>query len=98
MLPELGHIFLIVSFMLFALQLMISFEYNSFKLKYPFFDIVRKLSFFSYILVISAFLILVINYIGSDFSVLNVYNNTHTNKPIIYKITVHLGEIMRVLC
>ena len=92
MLPELGHIFLIVSFLLFALQLMISFEYNSFKLRYPFFDVVRKLSFFSYILVISAFLILVINYIGSDFSVLNVYNNTHTNKPIIYKITGTWGN------
>ncbi len=92
MLPELGHIFLIISFLLFVLQLMVSFEFNSFKLKYSFFDVVRKLSFFSYTLIISAFLILIINYINSDFSVLNVYNNTHTNKPIIYKVTGTWGN------
>ena len=92
MLPELGHIFLIISFLLFALQLAISLEFQTLNLKYSFFDVVRKLSFFSYILIVSSFAILIINYIYSDFSVLNVFNNTHTNKPLIYKITGTWGN------
>ena len=92
MLAELGHIFLIISFLLFSLQLVISFQYNSFDFKYSSFDIIKKLSFFSYSLIVFSFLILVINYIYSDFSVLNVYNNSHTNKPLIYKITGTWGN------
>ena len=71
---------------------MISFQYNSFDFKYSFFDIIKKLSFFSYSLIVFSFLILVINYIYSDFSVLNVYNNSHTNKPLLYKITGTWGN------
>ena len=92
MLPELGHIFLIISFLLFVLQLVVSVEFQSLNLKYSFFDVVRRLSFFSYILIVFSFSILIINYIYSDFSVLNVYNNTHTNKPLIYKITGTWGN------
>ena len=92
MLAELGHIFLIISFLLFSLQLVISFQYNSFDFKYSSFDIIKKLSFFSYSLIVFSFLILVINYIHSDFSVLNVYNNSHTNKPLLYKITGAWGN------
>ena len=92
MLAELGHIFLIISFLLFSLQLVISFQYNSFNFKYASFDIIKKLSFFSYSLIVFSFLILVINYIYSDFSVLNVYNNSHTNKPLLYKITGAWGN------
>ncbi len=92
MLPEIGHIFLIISFLLFSAQLVFSLKFNSLDLKYSFFDVVKRLSFFSYILVISSFFILIINYVSSDFSVLNVYNNTHTNKPLIYKISGTWGN------
>ena len=92
MLPEIGHIFLISSFLLFSAQLVFSFKFNSLDLRYSSFDIVKRFSFFSYILVITSFFILIINYVSSDFSVLNVYNNTHTNKPLIYKITGTWGN------
>ena len=92
MLPEIGHIFLIISFLLFSAQLVFSFKLNSLDLKYTSFDVVKRLSFFSYILVVASFFILIINYVSSDFSVLNVYNNTHTNKPLIYKITGTWGN------
>ena len=92
MLPEIGHIFLIISFLLFSAQLVFSFKFNSLDLKYSSFDVVKRLSFFSYILVVTSFFILIINYVSSDFSVLNVYNNTHTNKPLIYKITGTWGN------
>ena len=42
MLPELGHIFLIISFLLFVLQLMVSFEYNALKLRYSFFNVIKN--------------------------------------------------------
>ena len=92
MLPELGHIFLIISFLLFVFQLMVSFEYSDLKLRYSFFNVIKRLSFFSYILILSSFFILVTNFILSDFSVLNVYNNTHTNKPLIYKVSGTWGN------
>ncbi len=92
MLPEIGNIFLIISFLLFSAQLALSFKFNSLDLKYSFFDVIKRLSFFSYILVLTSFFILIINYVSSDFSVLNVYNNTHTNKPLIYKITGTWGN------
>jgi cytochrome c-type biogenesis protein CcmF len=38
-------------------------------------------------LVVAAFLALTIAHVGSDFSVRNVFENSHTAKPLIYKIT-----------
>ena len=87
MLPELAHIFLIVSFLLFALQLIISIDFYDLKLRYSFFEPIKKIAFFSFILIVFSFLILILSYVQSDFSLLNVYNNSHTNKPLIYKIT-----------
>ena len=92
MLSEIAHIFLIISFLLFALQLAISIDYNNFNLRYSVFDPIKKLSFFSFLLIITSFLILIFNYINSDFSILNVYNNSHTNKPLIYKISGAWGN------
>ena len=43
-------------------------------------------------MIITSFLILIFNYINSDFSILNVYNNSHTNKPLIYKISGAWGN------
>ena len=92
MLPELAHIFLIVSFLLFALQLIISLDFYALKLRYSFFEPIKKIAFFSFILIVFSFLILIVNYVQSDFSLLNVYNNSHTNKPLIYKITGSWGN------
>ena len=92
MLSEIAHIFLIISFLLFALQLAISIDYNNFNLRYSVFDPIKKLSFFSFLMIITSFLILIFNYINSDFSILNVYNNSHTNKPLIYKISGAWGN------
>ena len=92
MLSELAHIFLILAFLLFAFQLIISINYSSFQLQYSFFEPIKRISFFSFLLICVSFIILIINYVQSDFSILNVYNNTHTNKPLIYKISGSWGN------
>ncbi len=50
----------------------------------------------------SAFLILIYCYIVSDFSVINVAMNSHTEKPMLYKITGawgnHEGSILLWIC
>ncbi len=44
------------------------------------------LSFFQLTFILSSFLLLVLAFIFSDFSLLAVYQNSHTAKPIFYKI------------
>ena len=92
MLIELAHIFLIVSFLLFSLQTIISIDYTNLKLRYSVFDPIKKLSIISFTFIVFSFFILIISYINSDFSILNVYNNSHSNKPLIYKISGTWGN------
>ena len=92
MLPELAHIFLIISLLLFSLQVFLSLEYFPLKFRLSFFEPIKRLALFSFILIILSFLILIINYVQSDFSILNVYNNSHSNKPLIYKISGSWGN------
>ena len=92
MLIELDHIFLIISFLLFSLQIFISVDYTNFKLRYSVFDPIKKLSIISFILIVFSFFMLIVGYVNSDFSILNVYNNSHSNKPLIYKISGTWGN------
>jgi cytochrome c-type biogenesis protein CcmF len=41
----------------------------------------------AFVLVAMAFAALINAYVTSDFSVLNVVENSHTDKPLLYKIT-----------
>ena len=43
-------------------------------------------SFFQITLMIASFLLLIFAFVFSDFSLLAVYQNSHTEKPIFYKI------------
>ena len=45
--------------------------------------------------ILTAFFCLMFAYVVSDFSILNVYQNSHTAKPLLYKIT-GVGEITGV--
>ena len=48
-----------------------------------------KISFF---LIVFAFIFLIIAFIFSDFSILAVYENSHTDKPLFYKISGTWGN------
>ena len=53
---------------------------------------IYKLSLVQLIFSISSFLILLIGYLLSDFSMINVYENSHTTKSLFYKISGTWGN------
>ncbi|MFT6107063.1 MAG: cytochrome c-type biogenesis protein CcmF [Rickettsiales bacterium] len=64
--------------------------------------IIKSLSLVNFILCSTSFLFLISLYVISDFSVLNVYQNSHSLKPLIYKISGawgnHEGSMLLLLC
>ena len=85
MLSNFGNILLVGS--IFFTFLIIYLSHQSIKEKS---FLVRKnlvyLSFFQITFIISSFLLLIFAFVFSDFSLLAVYQNSHTAKPIFYKI------------
>ncbi len=53
---------------------------------------IYKFSLFQLFFSISSFFILLLAYILSDFSLVNVYENSHSNKPLFYKISGTWGN------
>ena len=53
---------------------------------------VLSLSFLQLVFVIVSFLSLIISFINSDFSNETVFNNSHTTKPLFYKISGTWGN------
>jgi len=49
--------------------------------------IARPAAIMQFLLLILAFVALTMAFVGSDFSVLNVWQNSHTDKPLLYKIS-----------
>ena len=53
---------------------------------------IYKLSLFQTTFTILSFFTLIIGFISSDFSLINVYENSHTTKPFFYKIAGTWGN------
>ncbi|WP_332065932.1 heme lyase CcmF/NrfE family subunit [Bartonella sp. CB189] len=86
MLVELGHIFLAAAFAISLLQVVLS----TFGIVWEERALMQTgilLTYMTFILVLLSFLILIFSYVVSDFSVLNVVKNSHSEKPMLYKIT-----------
>ena len=90
MLPDIGSLCLYIAL---SICLFISIapilEKLGFSLKYKYYT-VAWLAIFMAVLI--SFFILIYSYIISDFSILNVVNNSHTSKPLIYKISGAWGN------
>ena len=86
MLSNLGNLFIFAS-ILVSLTLI----YNSIKEVNLNNNLISRnilnLSLFQIITVILSFITLLLAFIFSDFSLINVYENSHTAKPLIYKIS-----------
>ena len=80
MIGNLGNICLIIALALTILQ------------AYPSFRKVKITSISILMLLIASFASLLYSHITSDFSLVNVYNNSHTAKPLIYKISGTWGN------
>lgn len=86
MFVELGHIFLSASFSVSLLQAILptlGFLWGERSLM----QTAVPLTYITFILLLLSFLVIVHAYIVSDFSVLNVVNNSHSEKPMLYKVT-----------
>ena len=92
MLAEFGFIFLIFAFVLSVIHLVVSTKVCFINFSEINFYILRKINFSICLFLVLSFLFLIISYVISDFSVLNIYNNSHTNKPILYKISGTWGN------
>lgn len=85
-LVELGHIFLSAAFAVSLLQAFLPVlailwgERSLMQMGIP-------LTYITFTLLLLSFLIIIHAHLVSDFSVLNVVENSHSEKPILYKIT-----------
>ncbi len=88
---HLGYYSLILGFLLSLCLLF----YSAYSLKFSFQNINQKIFSFSFIqlfTVVLSFFCLIYSFIISDFSNETVYNNSHTTKPIFYKISGTWGN------
>ena len=91
MLSNLGIIFSSIALLTSLLLIHFSFV----ELKFSDNKISKKIYKFSLtqlIFSLLSFLILLIGYVFSDFSMINVYENSHTTKPLFYKISGTWGN------
>ncbi|WP_375684550.1 heme lyase CcmF/NrfE family subunit [Bartonella sp. AP1QHHD] len=86
MLVELGHIFLAAAFSVSLLGVFLpalGFWWRERLLM----QTVVPLTYITFTLLLLSFLVIIYAYVVSDFSVLNVVENSHSEKPMLYKIT-----------
>ena len=88
MVPSLGNFALWLSLCLGILQFVILRKKNKYSL------IKLKMTVVNGLLICAliSFFSLMYSYVTSDFTVVNVFQNSHTTKPLLYKITAVLGN------
>lgn len=91
MISEIGHYALILALVLAAVQSVVPF-WGARKGDVALMQTASPLSLMQFLLVAISFGILVHAYMVSDFSIRNVYENSHTDKPLIYKISGTWGN------
>jgi len=86
MLSEVGILFVLTSTLLSFFLIFFSVreikEQNSYPLQK-----IRNFSLLQLIFTNLSFIVLLAGYVSSDFSLVNVYENSHTTKPLLYKIS-----------
>ena len=97
MIPEIGHILLILTFVASILQVLF-WCFNIKKSDDITINVLIKSTFINFVFILFSFGILVYSFIISDFSLVIVSDNSHTLKPLIYKISGtwgnHEGSLM----
>ncbi len=91
MLSNLGNTLIIVALLISFLLVFFSFkEFRTNNNSIP--GKIYKISLLQLFFTASSFIILLLAYVLSDFSLVNVYENSHTNKPLFYKISGTWGN------
>lgn len=91
MIAELGHFALILALVLTSIQSLVP-VWGAYRGDERLMQTASPLSIMQFLLVGLAFTVLVHAYITSDFSLRNVWENSHTQKPLIYKISGTWGN------
>ncbi len=91
MIAEIGHFALIAAFLLAGLQATVPL-YGAHKGDRGMMELARSTAVGQFALVLLAFAALVNAFVTSDFSVLNVAQNSHSTKPMLYKISGAWGN------
>jgi cytochrome c-type biogenesis protein CcmF len=86
MIVEVGHFALILALFVAIVQAVVPLV-GAARRDLPWMDVARPAAFVQFALIALAFGALVTSYVTSDFSVLNVAQNSHTDKPLLYKIS-----------
>jgi len=91
MIPEIGHIFLILTFVASIMQIIFwIFNLNNFNELTL--EVIKKSVLINFIFILISFSVLTYSFIISDFSLLIVSNNSHSLKPMLYKISGTWGN------
>ena len=91
MLSNLGNTLIIVALLISFL--LVFFSFKEFKTNNNLIPVkIYKISLLQLFFTASSFIILLLAYVLSDFSLANVYENSHTNKPLFYKISGTWGN------
>ena len=97
MIAEIGHILLIITFVSSIIQVIFWFSSVGGKNRITL-HILQKFSFANFIFILISFSTLLYSFIISDFSLSIVTNNSHSLKPLMYKISGvwgnHEGSLM----
>ena len=86
MIPEIGHIFLIITFVATIMQILF-WIYNIKSFDGFIVHILKRSALINFLFILSSFFILTYSFIISDFSLILISNNSHSLKPLIYKIS-----------
>ncbi len=97
MITEFGHLALILAFCVALVQATVPMLGASRK-NPGWMAVGRNTALVQFALVAVAMAALMHAYITSDFSVINVVQNSHTDKPLLYKVTGVWGKLTKAPC
>ena len=86
MIYEIAHIAVIIATLLSAFCIL-AFAFNLYRVNSLFLDLVERFSLLTFLLILFGFFVLEYAFITSEFSVNLVAKNSHSSKPLIYKIS-----------
>ena len=96
MLSELANLYVLISIILSFFLIFFSFRELKLNLIKPTSKIIN-LSRLQLSFTIMSFIILLLGYLFSDFSIINVYENSHSTKPLLSGLISYLEKFGRVL-
>ena len=91
MIPEIGHIALITAFVITLVQCIVPL-WGASTQRSQWMSIARPAAYAQCLMIFIAFICLITSFVNSDFSVLNVAENSNASLPVIYRVCASWGS------